>query len=343
MLLSEVCKMTGLTRRAIQEYENYPREIAIKPTQKNKYGYLLYGEEEVQRLLQLRFLRELGYNKEKIADFFEETDNDMSLCLGETVKKLEIKIKEIQKLIDIANFMIGGGFGPELFYVGPFKTEDMKFDDAMDMIEEVAHITCFEDDEIVINDFTSDEEKIIDELLEKLVGYSEKEKPSSPAIQEIIKEIHNAMSRSISESVICFSVIANMFSNKMEVAVAFDDLYGSGKAEYVHRACMYYCDNNIDNETDRQLLDAVNNIVELAFQKKSLGSNEVQKEVAKIYEFFDKMNILNAKGKMLMMKNSSAFLGSETYKRIYDQGRERGLAWFVSRSIEIYCDKKAAA
>ena len=34
MLLSEICEMTGVTRRAIQEYENYSREIAIKPTKK---------------------------------------------------------------------------------------------------------------------------------------------------------------------------------------------------------------------------------------------------------------------------------------------------------------------
>lgn len=342
MLLSEVCEMTGLTRRAIQEYENYSREIAIKPTKKNKYGYLLYGEEEVQRLWQLRFLRELGYSKEKIADFFEETENDMSLCLEETVRKLEIKLKEIQKLIDVANFMMVGGFGPELFCVGPLKADNLKFDEAMDIVEEVAHLTCLEDDEIVLGDFTPEEEDELEKLLDKLVGYSDKE-VSSPQVQQIIKEIHNTMSRGVSESVFCFLAITNMFSNKMDVAVIIDELYGPGKAEFVHRACLYYCDNNMENDTDRQLEDALDNIVELALQKKSTGSKEVQKEVARIYDFFDKMNIVNAKGKMAMMKNFSSFVGSKTYRRIYDKGREKGLAWFLSRSIEIYCDNKEVA
>lgn len=62
--LSEVEKIVGLKRRAIQEYED--KGLAIKPNHKNKYGYLLYDTPEIERLWQLKFYKEIGYNMTQI-------------------------------------------------------------------------------------------------------------------------------------------------------------------------------------------------------------------------------------------------------------------------------------
>ena len=51
MSLSEVCKMYGFTRRVIQGYE---KEGLIKHSGRNKYGYLLYSEDEVKKISELR-------------------------------------------------------------------------------------------------------------------------------------------------------------------------------------------------------------------------------------------------------------------------------------------------
>lgn len=62
--LKEVSEETGLSRRMIQEYEKAPtsekykkygyKPLAIKPEKVDKYGHLLYGTREVERLWQLR-------------------------------------------------------------------------------------------------------------------------------------------------------------------------------------------------------------------------------------------------------------------------------------------------
>ena len=44
MTLREVCDMVGVTRRMVQCYE---QEGLVASTDKNKYGYLLYDEEAV--------------------------------------------------------------------------------------------------------------------------------------------------------------------------------------------------------------------------------------------------------------------------------------------------------
>ena len=47
MSLSQVCKKYHFTRRVIQGYE---KEGLIKHTGKNKYGYLMYNEEQVRKI-----------------------------------------------------------------------------------------------------------------------------------------------------------------------------------------------------------------------------------------------------------------------------------------------------
>lgn len=62
--LNEVVDLVDMTRRVIQEYEK--AGLAKTPTTTNKYGHLQYDESAIERLWQIRFYRELGYNKEQI-------------------------------------------------------------------------------------------------------------------------------------------------------------------------------------------------------------------------------------------------------------------------------------
>lgn len=68
--LSEVVKLVGISRRVIQEYED--AGLAERPTITNKYGHLLYDKEDIRRFWQLRFYRELNYDKNKIKAFEKE-------------------------------------------------------------------------------------------------------------------------------------------------------------------------------------------------------------------------------------------------------------------------------
>ena len=54
MTLSEVCKKYHFTRRVIQGYE---KEGLIKHTSKNKFGYLIYDEEQIKKIAYIRYLQ----------------------------------------------------------------------------------------------------------------------------------------------------------------------------------------------------------------------------------------------------------------------------------------------
>ena len=71
--VTKAANIVGLTVRMIQEYEKYG--VAIKPTERNKYGYLMYDDDAIDRLWQIRFYRELGYDKKAIKSVFDDLCN----------------------------------------------------------------------------------------------------------------------------------------------------------------------------------------------------------------------------------------------------------------------------
>ena len=58
MTLREVCNMVGVTRRAVQCYEH---EGLVASTGKNKYGYLLYDEQAVKHIQDIKMYQDFGF------------------------------------------------------------------------------------------------------------------------------------------------------------------------------------------------------------------------------------------------------------------------------------------
>ena len=87
--ITEAAKIVGLTRRVIQEYES--AGVAIKPTKRNKYGYLMYDDICMNRLWQIRFYREMGYDKAKIKTIFENPRYDSAAVIDAQIAMLEEK------------------------------------------------------------------------------------------------------------------------------------------------------------------------------------------------------------------------------------------------------------
>ena len=66
LLLREICRMTGVTRRAIQSYE---KEGLVMPCGKNKYGYLLYSSTTIDRIKEIKLYQERGFSHKEIKSF----------------------------------------------------------------------------------------------------------------------------------------------------------------------------------------------------------------------------------------------------------------------------------
>lgn len=103
--LREVCIMVGVTRRAVQCYE---QEGLVRAIGKNKYGYLLYDEMAVQRIKDIKMYQDFGFKLKDIKVLFgastEEYVELMTERLIATQKQLveiETSIAKMKELISV--------------------------------------------------------------------------------------------------------------------------------------------------------------------------------------------------------------------------------------------------
>lgn len=89
-------KMAGVSTRTLRYYD----EIGIlKPARVNSSGYRIYGKEEVDRLQQILFYRELGVSLADIKNIVTSSSFDATKALKEHREKLLAKREQLNLLI----------------------------------------------------------------------------------------------------------------------------------------------------------------------------------------------------------------------------------------------------
>ncbi|MBM7702801.1 MerR family transcriptional regulator [Metabacillus iocasae] len=98
--VKKLAKLAGVTSRTLRYYD----EIGIlKPARINSSGYRIYGEEEVDRLQQILFYRELDVDLETIHHLLSSPTFDHVKALEEHREKLLTKRKQLDLLIQNVN------------------------------------------------------------------------------------------------------------------------------------------------------------------------------------------------------------------------------------------------
>lgn len=98
--LKEICKEVGVTRRMVQGYEMAGLVSAVD---RNKYGYLLYGEKEKNRIKQIKLFQELGFKLKEIKELLDAPN----AVVKETLEKQVLILKkEQQRLEEIIAYAI---------------------------------------------------------------------------------------------------------------------------------------------------------------------------------------------------------------------------------------------
>ena len=94
--VKEVAKLSGVTVRTLHHYDQVG---LLKPAQVGENGYRYYGREELLRLQQILFHRELELPLEAIADVLDRPDFDRLDALKRQRKTLSQKAARYRKLI----------------------------------------------------------------------------------------------------------------------------------------------------------------------------------------------------------------------------------------------------
>lgn len=101
--LQEIYNTLGITRRAIQGYE----EIGlVRASDKNMYGYLLYGENELKRIERIKMYHEFGFMLKEIKEIIDAPNPIIKAVLKSRVVELKKERVKIDTLISQAETLI---------------------------------------------------------------------------------------------------------------------------------------------------------------------------------------------------------------------------------------------
>ena len=101
--LREICNILEVTRRAVQGYE---KAGLVTPSERNKYGYLLYNEIEQERIKKIKLYQQFGFKLKEIKDLIDAPEYVVKEAVERQVNKLRSEITRISTLIDRAEGLI---------------------------------------------------------------------------------------------------------------------------------------------------------------------------------------------------------------------------------------------
>lgn len=101
--VKKVSQIAGISVRTLHFYD---RKGLLKPAIKKENGYRYYGDEELIKLQQILFFKELDFSLDKIKALLNSPGFDPSQALKEQKKMLEIKKHRLENLIAVIDASI---------------------------------------------------------------------------------------------------------------------------------------------------------------------------------------------------------------------------------------------
>ena len=270
--LNEVCKIVGLSRRMIQEYESGKNAIAVTPTTKNKYGYLLYNEEQIEHLQTIKFYREAGYSKKQIKEIFDHPSTDSPEILQNAIIGLEKKRNEIDCSIATAELMLRLHTTPNKMsrYFNPDDTYTYRRLKMSSMQKVFSTPNMF----ISPDNLPENTEKLLIENymeLEKLMNSSIE--PYSEKAQYYIEQIRTALYPLISDSIYHFLGVGKSFIIAEADSPELQSFY-----LYIEKAIIHYCSiHKDDSQFDKYYEQCIENLFN------TFDENKVQEAIQTFY------------------------------------------------------------
>ena len=103
MTLREICNAAGVSRRAVQGYEKAGLVSALG---KNERGHLIYDENTLERIKQIKLFQQLGFTIKEIETYIDAPNDILKTTLEEHIQKLKANSEHIEILIDKAHVLI---------------------------------------------------------------------------------------------------------------------------------------------------------------------------------------------------------------------------------------------
>lgn len=123
MTIHEVSRLAGVSVRTLHHYDAID---LLPPTALTEAGYRLYDDTALARLQSILLFRELEFPLKDIKRILDDPNFDQSAALEDQIKLLELRRKQLGKLIALARETLKTGVTPMKFDAFD-KTEQARF------------------------------------------------------------------------------------------------------------------------------------------------------------------------------------------------------------------------
>jgi hypothetical protein len=302
--LKQVELETGLTRRQIQEYEKYGSEMdkdkngrvikshksfTISPIIEN--GILMYGELAVERLWQIRFYRELGYDKNEISKIFNDLNFDRKSELKKQIDELETKKSDIEAMIKMAKYYMNTDqYIWDCRYLKAFST---KCFDIIKMASSSEFEEYFSTIYEKMDGFTSRlEDKNNIERINKMIDlYHNKIVFNDSRTQSCVSDLYGSLKNSLNDSKLLFLILFTIYFWHLSADEEFENEEDRAEVkkgiEYLCNAVLYYFFNNLDSKIQfsiEQFIDNYDDGVDFKDNSTQMSIKDIWDRVIEIFD-----------------------------------------------------------
>ena len=241
MKISEVAKLSGITVRTLHYYDEIE---LLKPSETTEAGYRIYSSEDLERLQQILFFRELDFQLNEIKEIMLNPNYDKNEALNKHKEFLIEKRKRIDGLITLIDKTIKGDNNMSFKEFDNSKIEENKRKYAEEVKKRWGNTDAYKEYEKKTTSYDKNSWNTINEEMAKILkefADNRNEDPSSNVVQGLVEKwrlyITSNFYNCTKEILSCLGL---MYTGDERFKENIDK-YGEGTAEFMSKAIEIYC------------------------------------------------------------------------------------------------------
>lgn len=241
MKISEVAKLSGITVRTLHYYDEIE---LLKPSETTEAGYRMYSSEDLERLQQILFFRELDFPLNEIKEIMLNPNYDKNEALNKHKEFLIEKRKRIDGLITLIDKTIKGDNNMSFKEFDNSKIEENKRKYAEEVKKRWGNTDAYKEYEKKTSSYDGNSWNEINEgMVEILKEFADnrEEDPNSDIIQSLVEKWQSYITSNFynctKEILSCLGLMY-IGDERFKENI---DKYGEGTAEFMAKAIEIYC------------------------------------------------------------------------------------------------------